>query len=66
MAATRSYIYIRFSRATNRLSSTETKLKIMQLSLYLTPMTQATYGLKELQFECKNTHMVESSLIQII
>ena len=44
----------------------ETKLKIMQLNLYLTPISQGTYGTKELQFECKHTHMVKSSLIQII
>ena len=54
-ATTRSYIYIY-----------ETKLKIMQLNLYLTPISQGTYGTKELQFECKHTHMVKSSLIQII
>ena len=65
-ASTRSYIYIRFSSVTNRRSSTETKLKIMQLNLYLTPTSQATYGPKELQFECKDTHIVKSSLIQII
>ena len=55
-------IYICFSRVTNRWSSRET----MQLNLYLTPISQATYSLKELQFECKHMHMVESSLIQII
>ena len=56
-ASTRSYIYIYIY---------ETKLKIMQLNLYLTPISQGTYGTKELQFECKHTHMVKSSLIQII
>ena len=60
------YIYICFSRATNRRSSTETKLKIMQLNIYLILMSQATYVLKELQFEWKHTHMVESSRIQMI
>ena len=60
------YIYIHFSRVTNRRSSTKTKLKIMQLNLYLTPISQGTYGTKELQFECKQTHMVESNPIQII
>ena len=65
-ATTRCYIYIRLPRATNRRSSTETKLKIMQLNLYLTLMSQTTYGPKEVQFECKHTHMVESSWIQMI
>ena len=55
-------IYICFSCVTNQRSSRET----MQLNLYLTPISQATYSLKELQFECKHMHMVESSLIQII
>ena len=59
-------LYIRFSRAVNQWSPTETKLKIMQFNLHPTPMSQATYDPKELQFECKHTHMVESSLIQII
>ena len=44
----------------------ETKLKIMQLNLYRAPISQGTYGTKELQFECKHTHMVKSCLIQII
>ena len=46
--------------------STEIKLKIMQLNLYLTLMSQATYGPKGLQFEWKHTHMVESNRIHMI
>ena len=39
-------IYVRLSRVTNRRSLTETKSKIMQLNLYLIPISQATYGTK--------------------
>ena len=42
------------------------KLNIMQLILNLAPISQATYGTKALQFECKHKHKAESSLIQII
>ena len=59
-------IYAHFQCGTNQRSSTEAKLKIMKLNLYLTLMSQATCCPKELQLECEHTLMIESSRTQMI